>query len=157
MAVGEGRALLADQAQQAPEHCSSSEEQCSELVGPGPDFLCKNHAGGQRHQQLPGSILAWQAGWQREHSCFWDLYSSCWVTGTSMPFILIPPYKPYLCFQQQITPDMFLESNMMDKNWRQKSSLMYCSFRVKHSIAKWWAATQELNVILCLKIKLQLI
>lgn len=74
-----------------------------------------------------------------------------------LPFILIPPYKPYLCFQQQITPDMFLESNMMDKNWRQKSSLMYCSFRVKHSIAKWWAATQELNVILCLKIKLQLI
>lgn len=36
MALGEGRALLADQAQQTPERCSSSEEECSELVGSGP-------------------------------------------------------------------------------------------------------------------------
>lgn len=51
MALGEGRTLLADQAQQTLENCRSSEEQCSELVGSGPDPLCKNHAGGKRRLQ----------------------------------------------------------------------------------------------------------
>lgn len=47
MALGEGKALLADQAQQTPEDSSPSEEQCSEPVGPVPEPLCKSHAGGQ--------------------------------------------------------------------------------------------------------------
>lgn len=74
-----------------------------------------------------------------------------------LPFILVPPYKHTSVFSNRLHQTCLLQSNTMDKNWRQKSSLMYCSFRVKHSIANPQAATQELNVILYLKIKLQLI
>lgn len=35
----------------------------------------------------------------------------------------------------------------MDKGWREKSSLMHLSVRVKHSIANLQAATQEQNVV----------
>jgi len=36
-----------------------------------------------------------------------------------------------------------LQSNVMDKSWREKSSLMHRSVRVKHSMANLQAGTQE--------------
>lgn len=101
------------------------------------------------NELLPSAILAWWAGWQRAHHRFWDLYSLSQVTDTMAAFYTnsCPQGIPQFSATDH-TRHTCLQSNMMDKSWREKSSLMYCSVRVKHSIANLQAATQEQNVII---------
>lgn len=97
--------------------------------------------------------MACGAGWQRARPCFQDPYSLCWVTGATAAFYTDslthtpPPQKDTSVFSN-IPLQTCLLQNMMDKGWREKSSLMHLSVRVKHSIANLQAATQEQNVII---------
>lgn len=78
----------------------------------------------------------------------------------SRPVGLVPGEKHYSCllyqflstkdtsdFSNRLNQTCLLQSKVMDKSWREKSSLMYCSVRVKHSTAILQAAIQEQNVI----------
>lgn len=95
--------------------------------------------------------LFWHGGQaNRENITAFETCTACarWQTPR-LPFIPIPFLpKDTSVFSNRPHQTHLLQSNMMDKSWREKSSLMCCSVRVKHSIANLQAATQEQNVII---------
>lgn len=58
------------------------------------------------------------------------------------------PAKDTSVFSNLPLQTCLLQSNVMDKSSREKSSLVHRSVRVKHSIANLQASTQEQNVII---------
>lgn len=95
---------------------------------------------------MVGTVWAWWAAWHRAHLLLRPVQLVPGDRRYSWLLCQFLPPKDTSVFSNRPHQTCSLQSNTMDKSWREKSSLVYCSVRVKHSIENLQAATQEQNV-----------